>query len=167
MTMTATLPDYIENLDIVNAGELAFRILNEFVDCASATRDETSPADLNRIKAAIARFTSRFETDAATPELDLPKYHPHQTKFGVWPVTKNKLPIQNSDINGIVNILQALVVEMSHSDSAERSSGYSVHDANRVRAVIDKVNQKIGDMDGDNEIDLPDASDQPTAGKGK
>lgn len=164
--MTADLPDKVQNLDVANLCAFAMRGIEELGNCASATRDQTNEHDLKRAQDFLGSFSARFDVAASAPELDLPKYHPHSTVFSKWPTLKNSMPLQNADLQGLVNIWQALVVEMAHSDSAERSTGFSTADKGRVEAVLTKIGQQIQTIEGDPEVDLPDASDQ-AAGGGK
>lgn len=150
-------PETVANQDIQDLVARIDAYMNETVNCASATRDETSDHDLTRCRAMVDRFEKRFELYASDPELDLPKSHPKAMKL---PAPGEIRRIQNTDLQAVVNHWAVLRVELSYSDSAERASGFKGADVNRVRAVIQKLKQLGDAIEEDPAIDLPDVDPQ-------
>lgn len=158
--MTAELPKEIVNIDIINLCNLMNAGIQDIGNSGSSTVNAYSEADLTRAEAFMARLRRKFETDAGFPEVDAPKYAPRRTVFPQWPELKNEMPLQNTDAQDIINNLQVLYTEMAWSDSKERVAGFFQADANRVRVLMDKIDQNIADIRDVPENDLPDAADQ-------
>jgi hypothetical protein len=156
-------PETVQNIDILDLCNRTDTYILEICQCASHTRHETSDADSARIAAMIARFRSRFEAYAADPELDMPKVHPRPLRM---PQPPEHDRIENADLQQLINVWSALRIEMSFSDSAERSTGFKTADAERIDAVVTKLENLADLMDNEDEIDLPDVDRQDPPGNG-
>ena len=147
----------IQNLDIVNLLNQILRFMMEVSRSASATRTETSIHDVARMEAILLRLEERFQMYAATPELDLPHYHPR-------PIATPAVPeinvIENSDGQQLLNLLSAFHTELLFSDSSERATSFNPADKLRAQAMIDKIRQLVLAIKADPFLDTPDVNHQ-------
>ncbi len=146
-------PDVLTNLDILDLVHRIDSYLREIANCASATRNETSPHDSGRAMSMVERFVTRLESYAGDPELDLPKYHPENLRVPQPPELNR---IENADLSQMLYLWAALRIEIAFSDSAERSTGFKDADIGRYMPMLEKMADFVQSIEDSPEIDLPD-----------
>jgi len=115
-------PAVISNPDANNLIYWVDSYLIEFSRCQSATRRDTTAADLRRIGECVAALRARTKHFAGIPELDRPKYHPEDIPVKKGPQLNR---VENADVQHIVDSLVAIRVQLGFMDSAERATGLS------------------------------------------
>jgi hypothetical protein len=153
--LTAPAPEKVQNLDILDLVWRVDRFCMEVARAASATRTETSIHDIARQHAMLDRLDLRFQMYAADPELDLPQVHPRALPLPKFPDLNN---IENNDSQQILNMLVALRIELTHCDSAERTTAFSKADKGRIEALIAKMRICIAAVEANPELDTPDVN---------
>jgi len=154
-------PAVISNPDANNLIYWVDSYLIEFSRCQSATRRDTTAADLRRIGECVAALRARTEHFAGIPELDRPKYHPEDIPVKKGPQLNR---VENADVQHIIDSLVAIRVQLGFMDSAERATGLSTYDRDRLAAEYDKLDKFINDIISPKPThDLPDADlQEPT-----
>ena len=150
-------PETINNLDILDLAHRIDSYILEIASAASSTRFESKTQDVTRMKAMIERFKSRFGLYAGDPELDLPKYHPKPLTFPIPPAVNR---LENRDSQAMINLWAALRVEMSYSDSGERSTGFKGADKVRIDEMLAKMGKLQEIIENDPALDLLDVDRQ-------
>ena len=161
--LNAALPSTVQNLDLINLATQVMRFVEEHANCQSASRDDTNQHDLRRCQDMVDFFNTRWNNVVGTPELDTPYAHPEDYEAPVWPKLPEK--IQNADLTGLINLWSLIVIELLRSNSAERATGVSEADAQRIVAIVEKIQNNITTMVADPSVDLPDAADLEPAKK--
>lgn len=155
--LNAALPSTVQNLDLINLATQVTRFIEEHAKCQSASRDDTNQHDLKRCQDMIDFFKTRWENVVGTPELDTPYAHPEDYAAPTWPALPEN--IQNADLHGLINLWSLIVIELLRSNSAERATGVSEADANRIVMITEKIQNNVNTMTADPSVDLPDAAD--------
>ena len=150
-------PNIIHNLDCQHLIRLIDTELVECARCVSATRHETNQHDLKRMVDWLSFFKLKYEVAKGAPELDLPKYHPRSLRADK-PPTLNR--VENASIQHYLNLLTAFRIEISFSDSEERTNSFSPADAGRVEGMIEKLGNWIGSIEAEPDLDVPDVDRQ-------
>jgi len=154
-------PEAITNPDANNLIYWLDSYMTEFSRCQSATRRETTPHDRRRLHECIDAVRARVEHFYDIPELDRPKYHPEDIPVKAPPALNR---IENADIQHFIDSLVAIRIQVSFMDSAERASGLSGYDYDRMIAELDKLDRFMSDIVDDKpDNDLPDADYQEPA----
>jgi hypothetical protein len=151
-------PAAITNPDANNLIYWCDSYLVEFSRAASATRRDTTKADLRRLSECVAALRKRTDHFYKVPELDRPKYHPEDIPVPVPPKLNR---VENADVQHILDSLVAVRIQLSFMDSAERASGISSYDHERCTAEYDKLDMFIEEIiTAKPTHDLPDADFQ-------
>lgn len=155
-------PEKITNPDANNLIYWCDSYLIEFSRAQSSTRRDTTAADFRRLKECVAALRARTEHFFGIPELDRPKYHPEDIPV-VPPPTLNR--IENADMQHVIDSLVAIRIQTSFMDSAERASGLSSYDRDRMITELDKLDKFLDEVLAPKPThDLPDADlQEPTA----
>jgi hypothetical protein len=151
-------PAVISNPDANNLIYWVDSYLVEFSRCQSATRRDTTAADLRRLNECVAALRTRTAHFHGIPELDRPKYHPEDIPVKAGP-TLNR--VENADVQHIIDTLVAIRVQIGFMDSAERATGLSSYDHDRLIGEYDKLDKFLTDIVSPKPThDLPDADFQ-------
>lgn len=127
----------INNADIINLVSWIDTGIRQCARAPSASRTDTQKADIDIVKAWVARFRQYFEHFAASPELYLPKASPKP----------KPIPSPPADISIVQNpVLQMMMYQLSHMrtellycESAERLNGFHPQESSvAIRPWIDK-----------------------------
>jgi len=150
-------PDEICNIEVVDLTLRIDRMCLELNNCASATRNDTTEADIERMQGMAADIRKNFNAAVEAGELDLPTYHPIKTPL---PVAPTLIYVQNVDVMAIISLLRALAVEITNSDASERATGFSEAQAERVTQVLDRIDARITAVSESSEVDAPNSAQQ-------
>lgn len=149
----------VYNHDISGLVKRLRRFKFELVKSVSANLGEASSHDMLRVATYLQVLKDFKAWMIAQPELDLPETSPMEIELGEKQVLP---PIENDDLEIIVNLMELLEAEIVNSQSARRSTGLVVHDSTRFDAMILKIESFISDyMANNNPLDLPES--QPSA----
>lgn len=154
-------PAVISNPDANNLIYWCDSYLIEFSRCQSASRRDTTAADQRRLAECVSALRSRAGHFSGIPELDRPKFHPEDIPVKPGPKLNR---VENADIQHILDSLVAIRVQLGFMDSAERATGLSSYDNDRLIAELDKLDKFLSDIIGPKPThDLPDADlQEPT-----
>jgi len=162
-TIQIEQPDSIQNLDILDLVGRIDRAVTELHGSVSATRNQSTADDIRRWKAIRDDISRKFGIYRASPELDLPKYHPKARPLPTPPEMDVR---QNPDVMSQIQMLIALRTEMVFGEAAERTSAFSEAQAVRVEKVLIKWGEILDDVEANPEVDSPNSPDEkPTSGK--
>jgi len=164
MAIEITQPDAIQNLDILDLVYRLDRWLLELQNCVSATRNEFTVPDIKRSLALQADVKRKFAIYKEDDELDLPKYHPISRPLPPPPALEIK---QNVDVMNLTETIIALRTEMVMSGASERVTSFSKAQAERVGAVLERLDTVLSDIEENPEVDSPNSPDEKPGDKKK
>lgn len=162
----AETAEVVLNLDVVYVNDKLSRYATEAIKCVSsslAAVNEFDQARLNQyfdsVDAAIAYIT-------AQPQLDMPESHPIPHPIEPFPFVPN---MESDEMDHLVRLLKAARTELINSQSARMGAGLLPFDSARVKALVGKARNFLGQyVAKQTPQDLPESSpSQPVTGPGK
>ena len=154
-------PDKIQNVDVLDLSVRVDRWCKEMNDCPSSTRNESIEDDRGVWRGLYEDLNAKFSLASSAPELYLPKYHPHALGVQAQPQLIN---VQNADIMSLTNLLRAWRTELTHSNNAERSSGFAAGPKGESERVLERLGKMLDEIDSRPEQRAPNAPDQKATG---
>jgi len=155
--------------DYCRAGiaERTDEVIFELAKCQSANLTDMRPFDRTRIDEYNAMLNRYAEWLVAAPDVDLPETHPRSYKIKF--LTEGmSLDVENKGIRDLLRMYQAVITELTNSQSARAANGLTVHDKRRFDLVMDKIEQFLTEyIDQTQPIDMPESapsSDPVTSG---
>lgn len=150
----------VKNMDIAGLVERADQIMVELLKSQSADIDAFRGADRARADVYMGNMVDYAEWAASQPELDLPESSPRT--FNIDYLSERdgvSEKVENKAIRDLARMMQALIIEMSNSQSARAPSGIIVHDLGRFNALIAKMRAFLTDfVDPQQPTDLPETN---------
>ncbi len=157
-----TQPEKIQSLDVLDLTNRIDRYLQEMHGSVSATRNESTNADITRWEGLQDDLKRKFEIFKSQPELDLPKYHPEARPL---PSPPELFVVQNPDVMNMTNLFIAVRTEMVRGEASERTSGFSEAQAKRIDAVLERIDKTLADIKACPECDSPNSNDEKPGAK--
>lgn len=154
------------NMHIVSLAERADSIIKEVLLCESSGANEFFDADKTRIDSYNTELRDFVDWAATRPKLDLPKTHPRQQSIDYCAVDVSR-HIQNRSLRDLVRLYEAVIKEMTESETANLSSGMGEHEKVRFEKIMDQVDALLNFMDSNQPLDKPESSPhaaEPLAG---
>lgn len=146
----------INNMDVAMLVHKFRRARMEVVKSVSSNSNTLREADKTRFLAYLADIKQAIAHFNGQPELDLPEWTPADISVGE---PEQVPPPENEALLHMSNILEAAEVEIVHSQSARQGAGLISHDAGRVSALMDKLEDFInGYMSNQLPLDYPESS---------
>jgi hypothetical protein len=143
------------NMDILSLHRKHIKIKIEVEKCQSANFSDIKEFDLHRMKAHLIDLKEKLNQIVSQPEVDLPEYSPvaHELEdFGVPEAIENEM------LADYLNYLTAMDYELINSQSARQTTSLIVHDLNRYRAMIAKLEDQLVYSEAVKPIDRPESS---------
>jgi hypothetical protein len=155
------------NQDVAGLAERTDEVIYELAKSQSSNLTDMRPFDRTRIDEYNAMLNRYAAWLVAAPDVDLPETHPrtYTMKF----LTEDlDLDVENKAIRDLLRMYQALITELTNSQSARAANGLTVHDKRRFDLVMEKIAAFLSDyVDETQPIDMPESapsSDPVTAG---
>lgn len=148
----------ITNHDIVFLVRHLDRFIEELMRSASAGVSGMIDADKKRLGTYIKAIRAALAWAQSTPQLDLPKTHPRQYELEPYPIVPE---LENDALSLAITLFESARIELVNSASARLASRLQSFDAERLTAVVDKIESLLVDyIDKAAPIDLPESSPQ-------
>lgn len=157
MAIQITQPEEVQSIDVLDLVARIDRSLTELHNSVSATRNESTPDDIERWKGLHNDMSRKVAIYKDQPELDLPKYHPKARPLPEVPTLEER---QNPDVMNQINLLIAIRTELVFGEAAERTSGFSAAQHNRVTSVMERWSSVLDDIEANPEVDSPNSPDE-------
>jgi hypothetical protein len=146
----------IRNQDIAGLCARIKKFRFEMTESQSAGLASFRVFDVTRMKHYLTTLRTYKAWVMDQPELDLPKSHP--TLYNVE-LPEAPVSAENTAVVDVVRLLDALVLELSRSQSSDLATGLETFDAARFDAIVTKVEKFLTDyVEVATPIDLPEGA---------
>ena len=146
------------NQDVAGLAERTDEVIYELAKSQSSNLTDMRPFDRTRIDEYNAMLNRYAAWLVAAPDVDLPETHPrtYTIKF----LTEDMdLDVENKALRDLMRMYQALITELTNSQSARAANGLTVHDKRRFDLVMDKIEQFLTSyVDATQPIDMPESA---------
>ena len=132
-------PTTVRNPDIVGAVERADKYAYDMCRFESASINEITEFDINRILSYNGALRVYIQTLNEAPATDNP--HSYPGMYSIYYLTQDFDfdSVKNKAIRDIVRQYVNLWVNLSRSESADKSIGYLIFDYNRAMTHLDRI----------------------------
>ena len=152
-------PKSVRNPDIVGAVERADRYAFDMCRFESASINEITEFDINRILSYNSALRTYIQTLNDAPPTDNPHSYPGMYNLYYKTEAFDFDSVVNKAIRDIVRQYVNLWVNLSRSESADKSNGYLVYDYTRAMTHLDRIDYYIDSyIKQALPIDLPESS---------
>ena len=152
-------PKSVRNPDIVGAVERADRYAFDMCRFESASINEITEFDINRILSYNSALRTYIQTLNDAPATDNPHSYPGMYNLYYKTESFDFDSVVNKAIRDIVRQYVNLWVNLSRSESADKSNGYQVYDYTRAMTHLDRIDYYIDSyIKQALPIDLPESS---------
>jgi hypothetical protein len=146
------------NQDVAGLAERTDEVIYELVKSQSANLTDMRPFDRTRIdeyNAMLVRYAA-WLVDA--PDVDLPETHPRS--YAITFLTESlELDVENKAIRDLVRMYQAVITELTNSQSARAANGLTTHDKRRFDLLMTKIEQFLTEyVDNTQPLDMPESA---------
>lgn len=148
----------VMNQDVAGLAERTDEVIYEVAKSQSANLTDLRPFDRTRINEYIEMLKRYAAWVVAAPDVDLPETHPraYSIKFISEGVD---MDIENKALRDLIRMFQAIITELTNSQSARAASGLTVHDKRRFDLVIQKVEAFLDDYVAQTQpLDMPESA---------
>ena len=157
----ATMPYAIKevaNHDVAGIVERVDEIIYEILKSQSAGLTDMRSFDRTRIDEYIALLDRYANWVVAAPDIDLPETHPRM--YPIRYLSEELVnDVENKALRDVVRMYQALIIELTASQSAAAASGLTVHDKRRFDLLQEKVKKFMSEyVDQTHPIDMPESA---------
>jgi hypothetical protein len=144
-----------KNIDVMNATKHIRLFREEVYKSGSADVFNYDAYDLERLETYIARFERVVEFIAASPKLDLPKWHRNEMDV---PGYDSNLNVQSANVEYILRVLDAAYFEIAESQSSDLSNGLEVADKGRLDKLIQRLKDWVQAIKDSEQVDMPETA---------
>jgi hypothetical protein len=152
-------PTNVRNQDVVGAVERADRYAFDIAKFESANINEITDFDMTRIQSYMAALRGYVNTLNTAPATDNP--HSYPGMYTIYYLTQgfNFDTVKNKALRDILRMLVNTWVNMSRSESADKSNGFLEFDVSRWNLHIDRIDFYIDSyIKQALPLDLPESS---------
>lgn len=155
------------NQDVAGLAERTDEVIYELAKSQSSNLTDMRPFDRTRIDEYNAMLNRYANWLVDAPDVDLPETHPrtYTIKFLTQDMV---LDVENKALRDLMRMYQALITELTNSQSARAANGLTVHDKRRFDLVMEKISKFLTEyVDETQPIDMPESapsSDSVTQG---
>ena len=152
-------PVNVRNQDVVGAVERADRYAYDIVKFESAFINEITNFDMTRIQSYVTALRTYVNTLNEAPPTDNP--HSYPGMYTIYYLTEGLDfdTCKNKALRDIIRMLVNTWVNMSRSESADKSNGYLPFDVQRWNMHLDRIDYYIKSyIDVALPLDLPESS---------
>lgn len=145
----------VNNLDIAGLIRRIDRIIYEFHHCSSASSSGVRKKDRERFDSWIELLTSYKDDAQGREEMDTPKSHTREYPLE-YVSNESRTGLKNQAIVDIIYMLENMITDLAHSDSAGDPNRLSEHDEQRFNEAIEGIEGFLA-----NHVDEHTPSDMP------
>jgi len=148
----------VSNLHIASLAERADAAIKEVLLCESANSGDLYIPDRKRIESYNKEILDFATWAAQRPKLDLPRSHP--TLYTIdYCAEGTSRHINNRSLRDLVRLYEAIIKQMTESESANLSSGIGDHDLGRLTGILAQIEGLLVDfVDQNLPLDKPESS---------
>lgn len=144
------------NKDVLFLVDMLDRYIVEVNRSQSSGVSGMLPFDITRIRSYTGAITSFHDWANSVPVGDYPETHPRQFPLEPRPETTN---VESESVNMIGREFEAMRWELINSQSARLANTLMVHDSQRLRTYVARVESFLTDyVETQTPIDLPESS---------
>lgn len=144
-----------KNIDVMNACKHIRLFRTEVHQSGSADVFNYDAYDLERLETYIARFERVVAFIAASPKLDLPKWHRNEMDI---PAYNGDLDVQSANVEYILRVLDAAYFEIAESQSSDLSNGLEDADKGRLDKLIQRLKDWVQAIKDSEQVDMPETA---------
>jgi hypothetical protein len=152
-------PKNVRNQDVVGSVERADRYAFDLIKFESAMLNDITSFDMDRIISYVNALRTYVNTLNDAPATDNP--HSYPGMYTIYYLTEgvNFDDVKNKALRDIIRMLVNTWVNMSRSESADRSNGFLPFDVTRWNLHLDRIEYYIKSyIDESLPLDLPESS---------
>lgn len=146
------------NQDIAGLAERIDEVIYEIMHSQSANLTDMRPFDRIRIDQYNAMLNRYAAWLTNAPDVDLPETHPRT--YAIKFISEGlEFDIENKALRDLVRMYQAIITEMTNSQSARAANGLTTHDKRRFDLVMEKIEQFLTNyVDETQPLDMPESA---------
>jgi hypothetical protein len=146
------------NQDVAGLAERTDEVIYEIMKSQSANLTDLRPFDRTRITEYNAMLNRYAAWITEAPDVDLPETHP-RTYVMKFISEGLEFDIENKALRDLVRMYQAIITEMTNSQSARAANGLTTHDKRRFDLVMEKIQKFLVDyVDETQPLDMPESA---------
>lgn len=152
-------PKSVRNMDVVGAVERFDRFAFDMAKFESAVLNEITQFDLARIQQYNTAMRTYVDTLNTAPLMDLPFSYP--SMYTIVYLTENFEfdSVKNKALRDILRMYVNGWVQLSRSESADKSNGFLSYDVHRFHLIMDRIDFYIASyINQALPLDLPESS---------
>jgi hypothetical protein len=154
------MPNEVRNMDICGLVERIDRVIYETMTSESASLNELNSFDIQRqmdYSSTLRTYASMMNSASV---MDLPHSYPHMYKIHYLTETVDVEDIKNKGLRDIIRYYLNAMVQLSRSESADKSNAFHPADYGRFLLIMDRIDQYISAyLQATLPIDFPKSSD--------
>ena len=152
-------PKNVRNMDVVGCVERADRYAFDMTKFESAMQNIITEFDMGRIQSYVGALRTYVNTLNSAPATDNPFSYPGMYHIEYLTENVDFDQVKNKALRDIIRQIVNLWVNMSRSESADRSNGFETFDVGRWNLHLDRIDFYIqGYIDQALPLDLPESS---------
>jgi len=157
-------PSEVRNMDICGLVERIDRVIYETMTSESAALNELNSFDVQRQMDYSMALRTYASTMNSASVMDLPHSYPHMYKIHYVTESVDIEDIKNKGLRDIIRFYVNAMVQLSRSESADKSNAFHPADYGRFLLIMDRIDQYISSyLQSTLPLDFPKSSDYEKA----
>lgn len=144
-----------KNIDVMNICKHLITFRNEVFESGSSDVFNYDADDLGRLESYIARAEVVINFSAASPKLDLPKWHARSMDI---PGISEDYNVQSANTEYILRVFDASYFELAESQSSDLSNGLENADKGRLDKLVQRLKDWVQAIKDSEQIDAPETA---------
>jgi hypothetical protein len=146
------------NQDVAGLAERTDEVIYELAKSQSANLTDMRPFDRTRIDEYNAMLIRYAEWLVAAPDVDLPETHPRS--YSITFLTEDmSIDVENKALRDLIRMYQAVITELTNSQSARAANGLTTHDKRRFDLLMEKIQKFLTEyVDETQPLDMPESA---------
>jgi hypothetical protein len=148
----------VSNLHIASLAERTDSAIKEVLLSESANSHDLYTPDRKRIESYNKEILDFASWASVRPKLDLPRTHPRMYSIDFVAESTSR-HINSRSLRDLVRLYEAIIAQLTESESANLSSGIGDHDLVRLISILDQIDALLVDfIDKNLPLDRPESS---------
>ena len=153
-------PNEVRNMDICGLVERIDRVIYETMTSESSALNELNEFDVQRQINYSASLRAYASTMNSASVMDLPHSYPHMYKIHYATEEVDVEDIKNKGLRDIIRFYLNAMVQLSRSESADKSNAFHPADYTRFLLIMDRIDQYISSyLQSTLPVDFPKSSE--------
>jgi len=146
------------NQDVAGLAERTDEVVFELLHAQSANLTDMRPFDRTRIDEYNGMLNRYAAWLVDAPDVDLPETHPRA--YAIKYISEEvSVEVENKAIRDLVRMYQAIITELTNSQSARAANGLTVHDKRRFDLLMQKIQKFLSEyVDETQPLDMPESA---------